>query len=60
VSNAIKGLCKQLEIKLVALAQPIRIALTGTSASPGIFALLELVGKQESIKRLTALANQLG
>ena len=60
VSNAIKGLCKQLEIKLVALAQPIRIALTGTSASPGIFALLALVGKQESVKRLSALMEHIG
>jgi len=60
LSLAVKALCKQLNIKLVALAQPIRIALTGTSASPGVFALLEFVGKQESMRRITALLEQLG
>jgi len=52
LAASIKNLCKMLEIKLVALAQPIRISLVGSSASPGVFELLEIVGKQESIKRL--------
>jgi len=59
LSSAVKALCSELNIKLVALAQPIRIALTGTSASPGVFALLELVGRQESIDRVTKLIKQL-
>ena len=59
LAHAIKALCKDLSIKLVALAQPIRIALTGTSASPGIFVLLEIVGKKEVVNRLTALSNRL-
>jgi len=59
ISSAVKALCSELNIKLVALAQPIRIALTGTSASPGVFALLEFVGKQESIDRVTKLIEQL-
>lgn len=49
----IKELCKALSIKLVALAQPIRIALTGTSASPGVFELLSLLGKETSMQRLS-------
>lgn len=52
VTNNIKNLCKQLNIKLVALAQPIRIALTGASASPGVFELLSLLGKNTSIDRI--------
>jgi glutamyl-tRNA synthetase len=52
LATLIKNLCKQLSIKLVALAQPIRIALTGISASPGVFELLAILGKQESIRRL--------
>lgn len=59
LSLAIKELCSELNIKLVALAQPIRIALTGTSASPGVFALLEVVGKQESIDRVAKLIKQI-
>jgi len=59
LADGIKALCTDLGIKLVALAQPIRIALTGTSASPGIFALLALVGKQESVIRVSKLREHL-
>lgn len=55
ISTMIKHYAKRTSLKLVALAQPIRIALTGDSASPGIFELLELLGKDESIKRINAL-----
>lgn len=52
LTQLIKDLCKQLNIKLVALAQPIRIALTGSSASPGVFELLSLLGRKVSVERL--------
>lgn len=55
LSQALKALCQDLGIKLVALAQPVRIALTGTSASPGIFVLLEVLGQHESVNRVTKL-----
>ena len=34
------------------LAQPLRAALTGTSTSPGIFDVLEVLGREESLARL--------
>jgi glutamyl-tRNA synthetase len=34
------------------VAQPLRAALTGTSTSPGIFDVLEVLGKPESLARL--------
>ncbi|GAB4296452.1 MAG: glutamate--tRNA ligase [Myxococcota bacterium] len=37
---------------LKAVAQPLRVALTGGVVSPGIFETLELIGKEESLKRL--------
>ena len=55
VKDSIKKICKEREIKLVVLAQPIRIALVGTTSSPGIFDLLALIGKQESVSRLHRL-----
>lgn len=55
LSTTIKELAKKCEVKLVNLAQPIRIALVGKSASPGVFELLTIIGKQESIKRLRDL-----
>ena len=50
----LKELVKQLGIKFAALAQPIRLALTYTTASPGIFELLALLGKDESTARIAA------
>lgn len=55
ISIAIKDLCKNLGIKLVALAQPLRIALVGKTASPGIFELISIVGKDKTIARLRTL-----
>jgi glutamyl-tRNA synthetase len=38
--------------KLGAVAQPLRAALTGRITSPGIFDVLEVLGKTESLDRL--------
>jgi glutamyl-tRNA synthetase len=42
--------------KLGHIAQPIRAAITGKTVSPPIFAMLEILGKDESILRLRAFA----
>ncbi len=34
------------------LAQPVRVALTGRTASPGIFEVIELLGQQKTVTRL--------
>ena len=39
-------------LKLKAVAQPLRVALTGTTISPGIYETLELLGKDRVKKRL--------
>lgn len=39
-------------LKLVNVAQPTRVALTGGTVSPGIFEVMEILGKQEVIARL--------
>ncbi len=39
-------------IKLGAIAQPVRVAITGGTASPGLFEVLEIVGKDKVLKRL--------
>ena len=41
-------------IKFGALAQPVRVALTGGTVSPGIDATMELIGRQKVLKRLAA------
>ena len=39
-------------LKLGKLAQPLRAALTGQTTSPGIFDVLALLGKDESLARI--------
>lgn len=56
VGGIVKGLCEQEGLKLVSCAQPLRIALTGGASSPGVFELLALVGKEESLARIRAFA----
>jgi glutamyl-tRNA synthetase len=39
-------------VKLGAVAQPLRAALTGSLASPGIFEVMEVLGREESLGRI--------
>ena len=47
-----KKIVEEEGIKLGKLAQPVRVALTGTTVSPGIYDVVLLLGKEETIKRL--------
>jgi glutamyl-tRNA synthetase len=53
-AQALKELVKTLNIKLVTLLQPIRLALLGKASGPGVFDLLAVVGKEKTIARLKA------
>jgi glutamyl-tRNA synthetase len=54
--DAVEALFKQTVdeagLKLGKLAQPVRVALTGKTASPGIFDVVLLLGKKRTIERL--------
>ena len=52
----LKGLATEWGLGLGKLAQPLRAALTGQSTSPGIFDVLVLLGKDESLARIAAQA----
>ena len=39
-------------LKLGAVAQPLRVALTGRTTSPGIFDVLAVLGSEECLARL--------
>ncbi len=41
------------QLKMAQLAQPVRVALTGRTVSPGIYDVLQLLGKERSLARLT-------
>ncbi len=55
LKDLVKNLAKKLGIKLVKLAQPMRIALIGSSAGPGVFDMLSVVGTQKATTRLSRL-----
>jgi len=50
--NTVRAFAERKDIKLGAVAQPLRAALTGRPTSPGIFEVLQVLGKQESLARL--------
>jgi glutamyl-tRNA synthetase len=49
---AIREVAEGNGVKLGKLAQPLRAALTGRTTSPGIFDVLALLGREESLARL--------
>ncbi|MEM7778995.1 MAG: glutamate--tRNA ligase [Pseudomonadota bacterium] len=51
-----KSLAEELDVGFGKLAQPMRAALTGTTTSPGIFDVLVLLGREESLARIDAQA----
>ena len=50
--QAVRTFAEQRGAKLGAVAQPLRAALTGRTTSPGIFEVLAVLGKEESLARL--------
>jgi glutamyl-tRNA synthetase len=58
-AEVLEGLCRELADrrgrKLVEIAQPVRVALTGTTASPPLFPVLALLGKAVVLERLDAV-----
>ena len=61
VETAIRAVAEQAGLPLGKVAQPLRAALTGRTTSPGIFDVLALLGREESLARIgdrTAVATQ--
>lgn len=53
---SLKAMAEELGLGLGKLAQPLRAALTGQTTSPGIFDVLVLLGRDESLARIAAQA----
>jgi glutamyl-tRNA synthetase len=56
IEEALRALADQLGEKPRQAFQPIRLAVTGSKVSPGLFESLELLGRDESLKRISAAA----
>jgi glutamyl-tRNA synthetase len=55
---AMRNFAEQNNLKLGAVAQPLRAALTGRTTSPGIFEVLAVLGRDECLARLADQAAQ--
>ena len=51
--EGVRTFAEESGVKLGAIAQPLRSALTGRVTSPGIFEVLAVLGKDESLARLS-------
>ena len=52
VADTIRSAAEENGIKLGDLAQPLRVAITGRTVSPSVFEVMEVLGKDEILKRL--------
>ena len=53
---AIRRFAESQGVKLGQVAQPLRVALSGSTVSPGIFEVLSVLGPAETKHRLLAVA----
>ncbi|MHB1243485.1 MAG: glutamate--tRNA ligase, partial [Gaiellaceae bacterium] len=56
LESALKDLCERLELKPRQAFPPIRVAVTGSKISPGLYESLELLGRDESLARIRRAA----
>jgi glutamyl-tRNA synthetase len=54
IHDSLNGLAAELEVGLGKVAQPVRVAVTGTAVSPPIDATLALLGRERTLARLDA------
>jgi glutamyl-tRNA synthetase len=59
VESALSPLPDSLGVKPGQLYQPVRVAITGTSVSPGIFESLAALGREQSLARIGAAVERL-
>ncbi|MEJ5347386.1 MAG: glutamate--tRNA ligase [Desulfosoma sp.] len=52
VEKIFRELAEEMGVKLGKIAQPVRVALTGVTASPGLFEIMDILGKDAVLDRL--------
>ncbi len=54
LSKIFNDMVERTGLKMLKIAQPVRVAMTGSTASPGIFEVLTILGEERVLKRLDA------
>jgi glutamyl-tRNA synthetase len=52
ITQLFSDLAQATGLKMVNLAQPARVALTGKTASPGLYEIISILGREETLRRL--------
>jgi glutamyl-tRNA synthetase len=52
IESAFKEICAEMGVKLGQVGPPVRVALCGTNTSPGIYEVIEVLGKEETLNRI--------
>jgi glutamyl-tRNA synthetase len=60
IETALRGAADELGLKPRQAFQPIRVAVTGSRVSPGLFESIELLGRNTALSRLRAAASTAG
>jgi glutamyl-tRNA synthetase len=60
IEAALREVAEQLGVKPRQAFQPLRLALTGSRVSPGLFESLEVLGREESLERISAPGSGFG
>ncbi len=60
LEDEVRVFADQKGTKLGSIAQPLRAALTGSLASPGIFVVMKILGREESLGRIADAAGSSG
>ncbi|MFC1524781.1 glutamate--tRNA ligase [Planctomycetota bacterium] len=59
LEEMLRAIGEERALKFQKIAQPIRVSITGTSVSPGIFETMELVGRDKTIQRIEKVVSRL-
>ena len=57
VEAALRGVVEELGVKPKDVFQPVRVAIAGTTVSPGIFESVATLGRDETLIRIDAALN---
>jgi len=58
IETTLRGMLERLGLKPRQGFQPIRLAVTGSTVSPGLFESIELLGRETTLQRLSAAAGR--
>jgi glutamyl-tRNA synthetase len=56
---ALQRAAEQMSVKPADVIHPLRLAVSGMGAGPGLYDILFILGKEESIQRITAALEKL-